>query len=50
LEEEREVSPQMMLFPDTKEQAPKIKGRRKKAGASLSAEQAGVSDEALQGH
>jgi len=48
LEQERDVSPQMMLFPEL-EQAPKIKGRRKKAGASLSAEQAGVSDEALQG-
>jgi adenine-specific DNA methylase len=49
LEQERDVSPQMMLFPEL-EQAPKIKGRRKKAGTSLSAEQAGVSDEALQGH
>jgi len=42
LEEEREVSPQMMLFPDMKEAAPpKIKGRRKKTGAN-------VSDDALQ--
>jgi len=49
LEEERDVSPQMMLFPEL-DQAPKIKGRRKKAGTGLSAEQAGVSDEALHGH
>lgn len=42
LEEQREVSPQMMLFPDMQEvTAPKIKGRRKKAGAN-------VTDEALQ--
>lgn len=42
LEEQREVSPQMLLFPEMQEAAPpKIKGRRKKAGAS-------VSDDALQ--
>jgi adenine-specific DNA methylase len=41
LEEQREVSPQMVLFPDMQEQAPKIKGRRRKAVT-------GVSDEALQ--
>lgn len=44
LEQEREVSPQMTLFPEMQEAtAPKIKGRRKKVDAS-------VSDEALQEH
>ncbi len=44
LEEQRDVSPQMVLFPEMQEAAaPKIKGRRKKADAN-------VSDEALQGH
>lgn len=44
LEEQREVSPQMLLFPDMQQTAaPKIKARRKKADAT-------VSDDDLQGH
>lgn len=43
LEEQREVSPQMVLFPEMEATAtPKIRGRHKKAGES-------VSDEALKG-
>jgi putative DNA methylase len=44
LEEQREVSPQMLLFPEMQQATtPKIKGRRKKADAT-------VSDDDLQGH
>jgi adenine-specific DNA methylase len=45
LEEEREVSPQMLLFPEMQQTAaaPKIKGRRKKVDAT-------VSDDDLHGH
>jgi putative DNA methylase len=44
LEEQREVSPQMLLFPEMQQTAaPKIKARRKKADAT-------VSDDDLHGH
>ncbi|HSW63461.1 MAG TPA: hypothetical protein VLH56_09150 [Dissulfurispiraceae bacterium] len=44
LEEQREVSPQMLLFPEMQQTAaPKIKARRKKADAA-------VPDDDLQGH